>query len=146
MSDVPVLYYTPRTRARIAHWMLEEVGAPFRLELLRFDLGEHKAERFLAINPMGKVPALAHRGMIVTEAAAICAYLADAFPAAELAPPPGDPQRGAYYRWLFFAAGCLEPAFLDKQLGRQPDPELAGRVGYGSYEETVAAAEHALAA
>src|SRR5262245_52063004 len=100
MSEDLVLYYNPQSRARIAHWMLEEVGAPYRLELVRFDKREHKADSFLAINPMGKLPTLVHKGVVVTEAAAICAYLADAFPAAGLAPAHGDPARGTYYRWL----------------------------------------------
>src|SRR6267142_6799466 len=87
MSEEIVLYYNPMSRARIVHFMLEEVGKPYRMELVRFDKGEHKMPAFLAVNPMGKLPALLHRGTVVTEAAAVCAYLADAFPAAGLAPP-----------------------------------------------------------
>jgi glutathione S-transferase len=142
MSDEIVLYYNPMSRARIAHWMLEEVGAPYRIELLRFDKREHKSERYLAINPMGKVPAIVHRGVTVTEAPAICAYLADAFPSANLAPKVDSPQRGTYYRWLFFAASCLEYAILDKQLERPAGN--AGRIGYGSYDDTLATIEQAL--
>ena len=142
MSDELVLYYNPQSRARITHWMLEEVGAPYRLELVRFDKREHKAEKFLAINPMGKLPALVHRGVVVTEAAAICAYLADAFPQAGLAPPVDSPQRGTYYRWLFFTASCVEYAVLDKQMNREVDQP--GRIGYGTYDDTLTALERAL--
>ncbi|HLL24754.1 MAG TPA: glutathione S-transferase N-terminal domain-containing protein, partial [Kofleriaceae bacterium] len=107
MSDELVLYYNPMSRAQIAHYMLEEVGAPYRLEHVKFEQREHKSEQFLAINPMGKLPTLVHGSVVVTEAPAICAYLADAFPAAKLAPPVDDRRRGTYYRWLFFAASCV---------------------------------------
>jgi glutathione S-transferase len=143
MTDEVVLYYNPQSRARIVHWMLEEVGAPYRLELVRFDKREHKAERFLAINPMGKLPALTHRGVVVTEAAAICAYLADAFPAAGLAPALDDPARGPYYRWMFFGAACVEAACIDRMLSRPP-PERPGALGYGSYDDTVQTLESGL--
>ena len=95
------------------------------------------APSFLAINPMGKLPTIVHRGVVVTETAAIIAYLADAFPTAGLAPPVGDPLRGAYYRWLFFGAGCIEPAMLDKMMNRPP-VERKGTVGWGSYEDVMA--------
>src|SRR5262245_38597010 len=94
MSDEIVFYHNPMSRGRIAHLMLEEVGAPYRMEIVRFDKKEHKAAPYLAINPMGKIPAIVHRGTVVTEAAAICAYLADAFPQAGLAPAIDDPARG----------------------------------------------------
>ena len=144
MSDEIVFYHNPRSRAQMAHWMLEEVGAPYKTVLLDFEKGEHKTPQFLAVNPMGKLPAIVHRGVVVTETAAIIAYLADAFPEAGLAPPPGDPSRGAYYRWLFFGAGCFEPALLDRMLGR-PDVESKMAVGYGSYEDVIAALKTALA-
>lgn len=144
MDDEVLLYYNPMSRARIAHWMVEEVGAPYRIELVRFDKREHKADKYLAVNPMGKLPALSHRGVVVTEAAAICAYLADAFPAAGLAPALADPARGTYYRWMFFGAGCLDPASVDRMLSR-PAAEGAGRIGYGTYEDTINALEGALA-
>jgi glutathione S-transferase len=131
------------SRGRIAHWMLEEIGAPYRVHLLRFDKGEHKKKEYLAVNPMGKIPAIVHRGKVVTEAAAICAYLADAFPERGLAPALDDPARGTYFRWLFFGAGCVEPAMVDRMLSR-PKPERAGTVGYGSYEDTLAALELAV--
>jgi glutathione S-transferase len=143
MSDELVLYYNPQSRARIVHWMLEEVGAPYRLELIRFDKREHKADGFLAINPMGKLPTLVHRGVVVTEAPAICAYLADAFPAAGLAPAPGDPMRGTYYRWMFFGSGCIEPATSDRMFARAP-VERSSSIGYGTYDDTIRTLETAL--
>src|SRR5579875_2749348 len=101
MSDELVFYTSPMSRGRIVRWMLEEVGAPYRTELMNF--GEKmKSPEYLAINPMGKVPALTHGGRVVTECGAICAYLADAFPEAGLAPPPGSLDRAPYYRWLFY--------------------------------------------
>jgi glutathione S-transferase len=136
MSNEIVFYYNPMSRARTVHWMLEEVGQPYRLELMDFSKGEHKQPGFLAINPMGKVPALVHRGAAVTETGAICAYLADAFPAAGLAPPLDSPQRGTYYRWMFFAAGCLEPAMIDRMLDRPPSDKRSS-MGYGCYDDTV---------
>src|SRR5215471_8917490 len=114
MSDEIVFYSNPMSRGRIVHWMLEEIGAPYRFEVVNLEQGEHKKPAFLAVNPMGKVPALVHRGVVITEAAAMCAYLADAFPQAKLAPPTDSPARGTYYRWLFFGAGCVEPAMIDR--------------------------------
>jgi glutathione S-transferase len=143
MSDELVLYYNPFSRGRIAHWMLEETGAPYRVKLLDFEAAEHKTPEFLAINPMGKIPTLVHSGTVVTEAAAICAYLADAFPATKLAPALDDRARGTYYRWLFFGAGCIEPALVDRMFSRPP-PERASAVGYGSYDDTVHALETAI--
>jgi glutathione S-transferase len=143
MSDEVVLYYNPMSRARIAHWMVEEVGAPYRMELVSFDKGEHKKAGFLAVNPMGKLPALVHRGTVVTEAGAICAYLADAFPAAGLAPAPGAAERGTYYRWMFFGAGCVEPALMDRMTSR-PAPPRPSSNGYGCYEDTVNTLEKAV--
>jgi glutathione S-transferase len=143
MSDEVVFYYNPMSRGRIVHWMLEEAGAPYRVELLSFDQGEHKSPQFLAINPMGKIPAIVHRGVVVTETPAICAYLADAFPQAQLAPASSDPARGTYLRWLFFAASCVEYALVDRMFSR-PAPERRGALGYGSYEDVVNALERAL--
>ena len=144
MADEVVLYYNPQSRARIAHYMLEEVGAPYRIELVRFDKTEHKRPTYLAVNPMGKLPALSHRGVVVTEAAAICAYLADAFPAAGLAPAVDSPERGTYYRWLFFAAGCIDPAMVDRMLER-PLVARPSALGYGCYEDVEGTLEKALA-
>ncbi|HEY0943282.1 MAG TPA: glutathione S-transferase family protein [Steroidobacter sp.] len=142
MADI-VFYHNPQSRGRIAHWMLEEVGVPYQTELLRFDRGEHKKPQFLAINPMGKIPTIKHGDVVVTEAAAICAYLADAFPAANLAPATTSPARGTYYRWLFFGAGCVEPALVDR-LFKRPPVDRPGALGYGSYEDTLHALEHAV--
>src|SRR5688500_10208655 len=107
MTDSILFYHNPMSRARIAHWMLEEVEAPYTVRLLALDKGEHKKPEYLAVNAMGKIPSIVHRGVVISEAAAICAYLADAFPAARLAPATSDPARGTYYRWLFFGNGCL---------------------------------------
>ena len=137
-------FHNPISRGRIAHWMLEEVGVPYETNLLRFDRGEHKTPQYLAINPMGKIPTIKHRDTVITEAAAICAYLADAFPAAQLSPPVDSPQRGTYYRWLFFGAGCVEPALVD-HLFKRPPPDRPGALGYGSYEDTLNTLEKALA-
>lgn len=138
-----IFYHNPMSRGRIAHWMLEETGAPYETRVLDFQKGEHKSPEYLALNPMGKIPTIVHDGVVVTECAAICAYLADAFPEKKLAPPVGDPRRGAYYRWLFFGAGCVEPAVLDKSFNRPP-VERKGAVGYGSYEDTIATLEKAV--
>jgi len=143
MSDEIVFYYAPMSRGRIVHWMLEEIGAPYRVELISFDKGEHKRPEYLAINPMGKVPAIVHRGTVVTETAAICTYLADAFPQAQLAPATSDPARGTYLRWLFFAASCVEYALVDRMFSR-PLPDRPGVLGYGSYESVVNALDIAL--
>lgn len=143
MSDELVFYTNPMSRGRIVRWMLEEVAQPYRTEVLAW--GRHKSPEFLAINPMGKVPTIVHRGEVVTETAAICAYLADAFPRAGLAPPPGDPARAPYYRWLFFAAGPLEQAITDKSMGVEPPEEKRGMVGYGCYADTIDTLERAVA-
>jgi glutathione S-transferase len=123
--------------------MLEEVGQPYRTELLDYGTTMKEPE-YRAINPMGKVPALRHDNIVVTECAAICAYLADAFPGAGLAPPPGDRLRGPYYRWLFFAAGPLEAAVTDKALGVEVPAERRRMVGYGSLADVISALESAL--
>jgi glutathione S-transferase len=142
MSEL-ILFYNPMSRARIVHWMLEEVGVPYTIKLINFDQGEHKRPEFLAINPMGKLPTIQHGGTVVTEAAAICAYLADTFPAANLAPPQNSPERGTYYRWMFFGAGCVEPAAIDRMFKR-PSVDRPSALGYGSYEDTMHALEGAL--
>jgi len=145
MTDDLVLYTNPMSRGRIARWMLEETGAPYRVEALEYGT-TMKAPAYLAINPMGKVPALVHGEVVVTEAAAICAYLADAFPDAGLAPLPGDRLRGTYYRWLFFAAGPVEAAVSGKALGLLAPAEKSGMVGYGSYGAVMDALEGAVRA
>ncbi|WP_226664731.1 glutathione S-transferase family protein [Microbulbifer aggregans] len=131
MNDEVILYTNPQSRGRTVRWMLEELAAPYRTEVLEYG-GSIKSPAYLKINPMGKVPAIVHRNQVVTESAAICAYLADAFPQAGLAPQPEE--RGSYYRWLVFAAGPLEAAITDfKVFGVEPDAEKQVMVGYGSY-------------
>ena len=142
MSDELVFYTHPMSRGRIVRWMLEEVGAPYRTELLEYGT-TMRAPGYLAVNPMGKVPAIRHGDTVVTEAAAICAYLADAFPQAGLAPPPGDRRRGPYYRWLFFGAGPVEAATTAKSLDFvvPDDPQSRGMVGWGSLKAVTDALE-----
>jgi len=136
MPDEIVFYTNPRSRGRIVRWMLQEIGQPYRTEVLDY-ASTMKAPSYLAINPMGKVPALRHGGAVVTEAAAICAYLADAFPQARLAPPPSDRLRAPYYRWLFFAAGPVESAVTNKAFGFVVPAERQASVGYGSFERVM---------
>ena len=143
MNDELVFYTNPVSRGQIARWMLEEVGAEFRTEVLQYG-PEMKSEDFLAVNPMGKVPAIRHGDVVVTEAAAICAYLADAFPEAGLAPPPQE--RGAYYRWMFFAAGPLEAATINRALKFEVPPERESMIGYGTLEAVMDTLEAAVSA
>ncbi|MAM71126.1 MAG: glutathione S-transferase [Gammaproteobacteria bacterium] len=133
MSD-PIFYTNPMSRGRIVRWMLEEIGCEYQTEIVEY--GEiMKGSAYLAINPMGKVPALSHQGKVVTETPAILCYLADAFPDAGLAPPPAE--RQAYYRWLFFAAGPLEAAVSNQSLGLEIPSDKQATIGYGSYAQTV---------
>ena len=143
MNDELVFYTNPMSRGRVVRWMLEETGQPYRTELLDYDT-TMKAPAYLAINPMGKVPALRHGDTVITESAAICAYLADAFPAAGLAPPPGDRLRGPYYRWLFFGAGPLEAAWTNQAMGFTVPPDKQRMSGYGSFERVIAVLEDAV--
>jgi glutathione S-transferase len=136
MKDELVLYTNPMSRGRIARWMLEEVGRRYRTEILEYGT-TMKAAAYLGLNPLGKVPTLRHGDVVVTEAAAICAYLADAFPEAGLAPPIGSPLRGAYYRWMFFAAGPVEHATTNKALGIIVPEERRSIAGYGSFDDVV---------
>ena len=129
MSTDLMLYTNPMSRGRIARWMLEETGASYDVEVLSFD-HSIRSDAYRAVNPMAKVPAIRHGDVVVTEAAAICAYLADAFPDAGLAPPANS--RGAYYRWLFFGAGPFEAATVNKMIGVEVTPEQQGMVGYGT--------------
>lgn len=141
MADTLVFYTNPMSRGRIVRWMLEETGCDYATEIVDYGPAM-KAADYLAINPMGKVPAIRHGDIVVTECAAICAYLADAFPEAGLAPPL--PERGAYYRWLFFAAGPLEQAVTNKVLGVEPSEEQQRMVGYGTYAAVMDTLSHAL--
>lgn len=134
MSEEIVFYSNPFSRGGIVQWMLEELGVPYKTEILEYGT-TMKAPDYLSINPMGKVPAIKHGDVVVTEAAAICAYLADAFPEAGLAPPPAE--RGAYYRWLFFGAGPVEAALSNQVCGFQPTKEQEMQVGYGSFAAVV---------
>jgi glutathione S-transferase len=143
MKDEVVLYMSPMSRGRTIHWLLEELGAPYRIELVNLEKGEQKHPKFLAINPMGKVPAIVHKGVVVTECGAIITYLADEFPSAGLAPAVHDPARGAYLRWMFFAAGCVDAALIDRMLSR-PIPERTGAIGYGKHEHVFDTLDQAL--
>ena len=143
MVDALTLYTNPMSRGRIARWMLEEVGQPYEVVYLNY-AESMKSPDYLAVNPMGKVPALAHGETVVTEAAAICAYLADVFPQAGLAPPTGDPARGPYYRWLFYAAGPVEAAVTDKSMGLMVPADKKMMVGYGSFADVMDVLEQAL--
>lgn len=145
MADL-ILYTNPMSRGRIARWMLEEVGVPYETQVLSYGPDGMKSSAYRAINPMGKVPAIRHDGVVVTEVAAICAYLADAFPHAGLAPAHDSMERGPYYRWLFFAAGPLEQAVVNKACGFQATSEQGRMVGYGSYGETLDTLEAAVSA
>jgi glutathione S-transferase len=131
MTDQLVFYTNPMSRGRIIRWMLEEVGQPYETVLLDFATSA-KAPEYLAINPMGKVPAIKHGETVVTECAAICAYLADVFPQAGLAPPHGSRLRGPYYRWLFFGAGPIEAAAGAKAMGWEAPDDRKAMLGYGS--------------
>jgi glutathione S-transferase len=142
MSEL--VYYThPQSRGRIAHWMLEEVGEPYTTVWLDYG-STMKAPEYLAVNPMGKVPALRDGDTVVTESAAICAYLADRFPQKSLAPLPGDAARAAYYRWMFFTAGPLEMATTARALGWQVPEGRGSMVGFGSYTAAIDALQTAL--
>ena len=136
-------YTNPMSRGRIVRWMLEETGAPYETVLLGY-ADSMKAPDYLAINPMGKVPAIVHDGKVVTEGAAICAYLADAFPDAGLAPTAAE--RADYYRWLFFAAGPVEAAVTNRSLGVTPTEQQQRMAGYGSYDMMVDVFERAVSA
>ncbi|CAN5163389.1 glutathione S-transferase family protein [soil metagenome] len=142
MTNELVFYTNPMSRGRIARWMLEEVGEPYRTKVLEYGKAM-KAPAYLAVNPMGKVPAIQHGDTVVTECAAICAYLADAFPEAGLAPPGTD--RGDYYRWLFFAAGPLEAAITNRSLGMQAPAGKEPMIGYGTFETVMDTLEKWLA-
>lgn len=130
-----VLYHASPSRSTIVRWMLEELAVPYEVHMLALRKGEQLQPGYLELNPMGKVPTLVHKGVPVTETAAICCYLADTFPAAGLAPPIGDPRRGPYLKWLFYGPSCLEPAMLDKAMGREPGPR--GATGWLGLDTTL---------
>ena len=143
MTESLTFYTNPMSRGRIVRWMLEEVGEPYETVLLDYAT-TMKAPEYLAVNPMGKVPAIKHGDAVVTEAAAICAYLADMFPDRGLAPPPGDPKRGPDYRWLFFGAGPVEAVVTGKALGLLAPADTKAMAGYGTFEETIDCLEAAV--
>ncbi|MEO5667517.1 MAG: glutathione S-transferase family protein [Bdellovibrionota bacterium] len=143
MANTLQFYTNPMSRGRIAHWMLEEIGVPYETHLLNMKRGEHKSAEYLKINPMGKVPTLVHNGVVITEAAAICAYLADAFPQAKLAPATASPERGTYLRWFFFSSGPVEAALTDKTNPRATEAR-ASMLSYGTYADTLDTLEKAL--
>lgn len=142
MADKIILHHAAPSRSSTVLFMLEELGVPYELKVLDLQKEEQHRPEYLAINPMGKVPAVEHNGAVITEVGAICTYLADASPAAGLAPPIGDPLRGPYLRWMFFQGNCLEPAIIDHALKREPGRR--GMMPYGDYETTVGTLEKAI--
>jgi len=141
MAEDLIFYTNPMSRGQIVRWMLEEVGAPYEPRLLDYGT-TMKDAAYLAVNPMGKVPAIVHGGKVVTECAAICAYLADAFPDAGLAPDVAD--RADYYRWLFFTSGPVEQAITAKNFGIEPDTDQQRMAGFGSLPAALDALEIAV--
>ena len=139
MADL-IFYTNPQSRGRIVRWMLEEVGQPYETEVIAYD--QMKSERYLDIHPLGKVPAIKHNGHVLTECAAICAYLADVFPDAGLG--PRDEEKADYYRWLFYAAGPLEAAVSNHAMGWEVPAERERMFGYGNFEKAVAAIDEML--
>jgi glutathione S-transferase len=139
MADL-IFYTNPQSRGRIVRWMLEEVGQPYNTEIIPYEA--MKSERYLAVHPLGKVPAIKHHGRILTECAAICAYLADVFAEAELGPRADE--KADYYRWLFYAAGPLEAAISNQAMGWQVPPERERMFGYGNFERAIAAVDEML--
>lgn len=142
MTDL-TFYTHPMSRGRIIRWLMEELGQPYDTQILDFEVSM-KSPAYLAVNPMGKVPAIKHGDTVVTECGAICAYLADAFPQAGLAPAHGSKDRGPYYRWLFFAAGPIEQAVGVKAMGWETSPERERSLGFGSMDHVLDALEGAL--
>jgi glutathione S-transferase len=132
MADL-TFYTNPQSRGRIVRWMLEEVGEPYDTQIVTYD--RMKDDAYLAVNPMGKVPSIKHRGKIVTECAAICAYLADVFPQSKLGPK--EDEKADYYRWLFYAAGPLEQAVTNNYAKFTPSPEQGRMFGYGNYDTAI---------
>lgn len=132
-----VLYHAPNSRSSIALTLLEELGVPYDLEVIDLKSGEQQEPAYLAINPMGKVPALRHGDSVVTEQVAIFLYLADLFPEAGLAPAIDSPLRGPYLRWMVFYAACFEPAISDRALERPAGPPV--QMGYGDFDRVMKA-------
>jgi glutathione S-transferase len=143
MADL-TLYHASPSRASIVLWMLEELGEPYDIQLLRLKNGDNLKPEYLAVNPMGKVPALKHGDTIITEVAAICTYLADEFPNAKLNVPIGTPRRGVYLKWLFFGPSCIEPAVIDRAAPRKEEARRA-MLGYGDFDTTMNVVAQAVA-
>jgi glutathione S-transferase len=135
-----IFYHNPQSRGRIVRWMLEEIGQPYETEVIAYD--RMKNPEYLAVHPLGKVPAIKHNGHIVTECAAICAYLADVFPQAGLGPRPDE--KADYYRWLFYAAGPFEAAISNQAMGWQVPPERERMFGYANFDKAIAAVDELL--
>ena len=127
------LYHAAPSRSSIVHWMLEELGEPYDIHLISFKKGENLKPEFLAVNPMGKLPTLKHGDAVITEAAAICTYLADEFPQAKLNIPVGNTQRGVYLKWLFFGPSCVEPAITERAFPRK-EPPARSTLGFGDFD------------
>ena len=142
MNDL-VFYTNPQSRGRIAHWMLEEIGEPYDTVWLEFGAAM-QSDEYLAVNPMGKVPTLKHGSALITETAAIIAYLADRFQEKNLIPASNHPARAAYFRWMFFAAGPVEQAVTAKAIGWQVPKGKDAFVGFGGYDTTINTLEKAL--
>lgn len=141
---VLTLYHAVPSRSAIARWMLEEVGEPYELKVLKWSAGDNRKPEFLALNPMGKLPVLTYGDVVVSEAAAICAFLADEFPNAKLSIPIGDTRRGAYLKWMFFGAGPIEQAVTDRAFPRKEAPRAAA-LGYGDFERVMDVTANAVA-
>jgi glutathione S-transferase len=135
-----IFYHNPQSRGRIVRWMLEEIGQPYETEVIAYD--RMKSPEYLAVHPLGKVPAIKHNGHVVTECAAICAYLADVFPQADLGPRPDE--KADYYRWLFYAAGPFEAAISNQAMGWQVPPERERMFGYANFDKAIAAVDELL--
>ena len=142
MSDL-ILYTNPQSRGQIAHWMLEELGVPYDTRWIEYG-EEMKSPGYLAVNPMGKVPAIMHKGRVVTECPAICAYLAAVFPEKNLQPAADAPALADYYRWLFFAAGPLEQAITMNSAKVETSEDQSRSFGFGTFDDTVNTLELAL--
>ena len=139
-----ILYHAVNSRGAIARWMLEELGEPYEVRILKLADGDNRKPEFLALNPMGKVPVVVHGNAVVSESAAICAYLADEFPKARLNIPVGDSRRGAYFKWLFFGAGPIEQAVTDRAFPRKDEPRRAA-IGYGDFDSVIGMTANAVA-
>lgn len=136
MPETLKLYHAAPSRSSVVHWMLEEVGEPFEIEMVSIQDGANKRPEFLQLNPLGKVPVLAHGDVVISEVAAICCYLADAFPAAGLAPTIDDPSRGTYLKWMFFGPSVFEPAVLERTFGVSFD-DRRGQTGWGRLDDVL---------